>query len=130
MPPTPVLRPDTLEPVTPDFLPVLLRMDLILQEVSTERFIRIPDEAREIYTLYRPAPRLRTWRLEKALGTTARISYMNDAVSPSLCALYATGMIQAVADGQLPTFVAAVQFARGGHCLRSGIGARDPWRDR
>ena len=66
MPSTPVLRPDMLEPVTPDFLPVLLRMDLILQEASTERLIRIPDEAREIYTLYRPAPRLRIWRPEKA----------------------------------------------------------------
>jgi len=42
LPPTPVLRPDTLEPVTPDFLSVLFPMELILQEVSTERFIPIP----------------------------------------------------------------------------------------
>ncbi len=54
--PTPVLRPDTLEPVTPDFLSVLFPMDLILQEVSHERYIEIPEEVREIYKLYRPTP--------------------------------------------------------------------------
>ena len=70
LPPTPVLRPDTLEPVTPDFLSVLFPMELILQEVSTERFIPIPEEVREIYKLYRPTPLLRARRLEKALGTT------------------------------------------------------------
>ena len=56
LPPAPVLRPDTLEPVTPDFLSVLFPMELILQEVSTERFIPIPEEVREIYKLYRPTP--------------------------------------------------------------------------
>ena len=83
LPPTPVLRPDTLEPVTPDFLSVLFPMDLILQEVSTERFIQIPDEVREIYKLYRPTPLLRARRLEKALGTTAHIYYKNEGVSPA-----------------------------------------------
>ncbi len=83
LPPTPVLRPDTLEPVTPDFLSVLFPMELILQEVSTERFIPIPDEVREIYKLYRPTPLLRARRLEKALGTTAHIYYKNEGVSPA-----------------------------------------------
>ena len=83
LPPTPVLRPDTLEPVTPDFLSVLFPMDLILQEVSTERFIQIPDEVREIYKLYRPTPLLRARRLEKALGTTAHVYYKNEGVSPA-----------------------------------------------
>src|SRR5512135_2143543 len=81
--PTPVLRPDTLEPVTPDFLSVLFPMDLILQEVSTERFIPIPEEVREIYKLYRPTPLIRARRLEKALGTTAHIYYKNEGVSPA-----------------------------------------------
>jgi tryptophan synthase beta chain len=81
--PTPVLRPDTLEPVTPDFLSVLFPMDLILQEVSTERFIEIPEEVREIYKLYRPTPLLRARRLEKALGTPAHIYYKNESVSPA-----------------------------------------------
>lgn len=83
VPPTPVLRPDTLEPVTPDFLSVLFPMDLILQEVSTERYIQIPDEVREIYKLYRPTPLLRARRLEKALGTPAHIYYKNEGVSPA-----------------------------------------------
>ncbi len=81
--PAPVLRPDTLEPVTPDFLAVLFPMELILQEVSTERFIPIPEEVREIYKLYRPTPLLRARRLEKMLDTTAHIYYKNEGVSPA-----------------------------------------------
>jgi tryptophan synthase beta chain len=83
LPPTPVLRPDTLEPVTPDFLSVLFPMELIQQEVSTERFIEIPEEVREIYKLYRPTPLVRARRLEKALGTPAHIYYKNESVSPA-----------------------------------------------
>ncbi len=83
LPPTPVLRPDTLEPVTPDFLSVLFPMEIIMQEVSTERFIQIPDEVREIYKLYRPTPLLRARRLEKALDTTAHIYYKYEGASPA-----------------------------------------------
>ena len=81
--PAPVLHPGTLEPVTPDFLSVLFPMDLIMQEVSSERYIEIPEEVREIYKLYRPTPLLRARRLEKALGTTAHIYYKYEGVSPS-----------------------------------------------
>ncbi len=81
--PNPVLRPDTLEPVTPDFLGVLFPMELILQEVSQERYIQIPDEVREIYKLYRPTPMIRARRLEKALDTTAHIYYKYEGVSPA-----------------------------------------------
>ncbi len=83
IPPTPVLHPGTMEPVTPDFLSVLFPMDLILQEISTERYIEIPEEVREIYKLYRPTPLLRARRLEKALGTPAHIYYKNEGVSPA-----------------------------------------------
>ncbi|GAB4504018.1 MAG: TrpB-like pyridoxal phosphate-dependent enzyme [Anaerolineales bacterium] len=83
LPPTPVLRPDTLEPVTPDFLAVLFPMELILQEVSTERFIDIPEEVREIYKLWRPTPLIRARRLEQALGTPAHIYFKNESVSPA-----------------------------------------------
>jgi len=82
VPPNPVLHPGTLEPVTPDFLSVLFPMDLILQEISTERFIEIPEEVREIYKLYRPTPLLRARRLEKALGTPAHIYYKYEGASP------------------------------------------------
>ncbi|MGZ9165784.1 MAG: TrpB-like pyridoxal phosphate-dependent enzyme [Anaerolineales bacterium] len=83
VPPAPVLHPGTMEPVTPDFLSVLFPMDLILQEISTERYIDIPEEVREIYKLYRPTPLLRARRLEKALDTPAHIYYKNESVSPA-----------------------------------------------
>ncbi len=81
--PNPVLNPVTLEPVTPDFLSVLFPMEVIMQEVSTERYIEIPDEVREIYKLWRPSPLMRAVRLEKALGTPAHIYYKYEGVSPS-----------------------------------------------
>jgi tryptophan synthase beta chain len=81
--PAPVLHPGTLEPVTPDFLSVLFPMELIMQEISTERYIEIPEEVREVYKLYRPTPLLRARRLEKVLGTTAHIYYKYEGVSPS-----------------------------------------------
>ena len=82
VPPTPVLHPDTMEPVTPDFLSVLFPMELIMQEISSERYIEIPEEVREVYKLYRPTPLMRAHRLEKALSTPAHIYYKNEGVSP------------------------------------------------
>ncbi len=82
VPPAPVLHPGTKEPVTPDFLSVLFPMELILQEISQEQFIQIPEEVREIYKLYRPTPLIRARRLEQALGTPAHIYYKNEGVSP------------------------------------------------
>ena len=81
--PTPVLHPGTLKPITPDFLSVLFPMDLILQEISTERYIQIPEEVREIYKLWRPTPLIRARRLEQALGTPAHIYYKYEGTSPS-----------------------------------------------
>jgi tryptophan synthase beta chain len=81
--PAPVLHPVTKEPVTPDFLSVLFPMELIMQEVSTEAYIEIPEEVREIYKLYRPTPLLRARRLEKALGTPAHIYFKHEGVSPA-----------------------------------------------
>jgi len=83
VPPAPVLHPQTMEPVTPDFLGVLFPMELILQEISVERYIQIPEEVREIYKLYRPTPLLRATRLEKALDTPAHIYYKYEGVSPA-----------------------------------------------
>ena len=82
VPPEPVLHPQTLEPVTPDFLSVLFPMSLIMQEVSTERWIEIPEPVREIYKLWRPTPFFRAHRLEKALDTPAHIYYKYEGVSP------------------------------------------------
>ncbi len=82
-PPPPVLHPGTGQPIGPDDLAPLFPMALIGQEVSTERTIEIPDPVREIYKLWRPTPLYRARRLEKKLGTTARIFYKYEGVSPA-----------------------------------------------
>ncbi|HIE56797.1 MAG TPA: TrpB-like pyridoxal phosphate-dependent enzyme [Anaerolineales bacterium] len=78
----PVLNPQTKEPVTPEFLSALFPMSLIMQEVSTDRYIDIPEDVREIYKLWRPTPLFRARRLEKALGTPAHIYYKYEGASP------------------------------------------------
>jgi tryptophan synthase beta chain len=81
-PPPPPLHPGTGEPVGPEDLAPLFPMALIEQEVSGERYIPIPDEVQEVYRLWRPSPLFRAHRLEKALGTPARIYYKYEGVSP------------------------------------------------
>ena len=81
-PPTPVLHPGTMEPVTPEFLSVLFPMNLVMQEVTPERWVEIPEPVREIYRLWRPTPMIRALRLEKALDTPAHIYFKNESVSP------------------------------------------------
>jgi tryptophan synthase beta chain len=83
VPPNPVLHPQTKQPVSLEFLSVLFPMPLIQQEISTERYIEIPEEVREIYKIYRPTPLVRAWRLENVLGTPAHIYYKNESVSPT-----------------------------------------------
>ncbi|MFO7663959.1 MAG: TrpB-like pyridoxal phosphate-dependent enzyme [Chloroflexota bacterium] len=82
VPPQPVLHPGTLEPVTPDFLGVLFPMASIMQEISTERYIEIPEPVREVYKLWRPTPFIRARRLEQALDTPAHIYFKYEGVSP------------------------------------------------
>jgi len=82
-PMSPVLHPGTRQPVTPDDLLPLFPMGLIEQEMSPERWVKIPDEVREIYRIWRPSPLFRAHRLEKALGTPARIYYKYEGVSPA-----------------------------------------------
>jgi tryptophan synthase beta chain len=81
--PPPVLHPGTLQPVGPDDLAPLFPMDLILQEVTTERYVDIPAEVLDVYKLWRPSPLYRAHRLEKALGTPAKIFYKYEGVSPA-----------------------------------------------
>ncbi|MFO7302870.1 MAG: TrpB-like pyridoxal phosphate-dependent enzyme [Acidobacteriota bacterium] len=81
-PPPPVLHPGTGQPVGPDDLAPLFPMALILQEVSTEREIGIPEPVREVYRQWRPSPLYRARRLERALDTPARIYYKYEGVSP------------------------------------------------
>jgi len=78
----PVLHPATAKPITPDDLAPLFPMELIKQEVSTERWIEIPEEVRDIYRLWRPTTLFRAHRLEKALDTPAKIFYKYEGSSP------------------------------------------------
>ncbi len=79
----PVLHPGTKQPVGPQDLAPLFPMELIKQEVSTDRWIDIPDEVLDIYKLWRPSPLYRARRLEKALDTPAKIYYKWEGVSPA-----------------------------------------------
>ena len=81
-PPPPPLHPGTREPLGPEDLAPLFPMALIEQEVSQERYVPIPDEVQEVYRLWRPSPLFRAHRLEKELGTPARIYYKYEGVSP------------------------------------------------
>ena len=82
-PPPPVLHPGTLEPVGPGDLAPLFPMDLILQEVSQDSYIEIPEPVRDIYRLWRPTPLYRAHRLERELDTPARIYYKYEGASPA-----------------------------------------------
>ncbi|MCP3866646.1 MAG: TrpB-like pyridoxal phosphate-dependent enzyme [Gammaproteobacteria bacterium] len=81
-PPTPPLGPDG-QPVGPEALSAIFPDELIKQEMSTERWIPIPEEVRDILRLWRPSPLYRAHRLEQALKTPAKIYYKNEAVSPA-----------------------------------------------
>jgi len=81
--PSPPLHPGTKQPIGPDDLAPLFPMEIIMQEVSMEREIDIPDPVRRIYKQWRPAPLYRARNLEKFLDTPAKIYYKYEGVSPS-----------------------------------------------
>ncbi|MGD2084343.1 MAG: TrpB-like pyridoxal phosphate-dependent enzyme [Chromatiales bacterium] len=80
--PAPYLGPDG-KPVPPEAMLAIFPEELVRQEVSPERWIPIPDEVREALTMWRPSPLCRAHRLERALGTPAKIFYKNESVSPA-----------------------------------------------
>ena len=82
-PPPPPLHPGRMDPVGPDDLAPLFPMELIMQEVSTDRYIEIPGGVLDVYRQWRPSPLFRAHRLEQALGTPARIYYKYEGVSPA-----------------------------------------------
>ncbi|MDH3815103.1 MAG: TrpB-like pyridoxal-phosphate dependent enzyme, partial [Acidobacteriota bacterium] len=81
-PPPPPLGPDG-NPIGPEALAPVFPMNLIEQEVSTERWIDIPEEILDIYARWRPSPLRRAFALEKHLGTPAKIFYKDESVSPA-----------------------------------------------
>ncbi|MEX1006181.1 MAG: TrpB-like pyridoxal phosphate-dependent enzyme [Acidimicrobiia bacterium] len=82
-PPPPPLHPGTHEPIGPDDLAPLFPMALIGQEVTQDSYVDIPGEVLDVYRLWRPSPLYRAHRLEKLLGTPARIYYKYEGVSPA-----------------------------------------------
>lgn len=78
----PHLHPGTGEPLAPEDMTPLFATGLVEQEFSRERYIEIPEPVRDIYRLWRPSPLARAPRLERALGTSARIYFKNESVSP------------------------------------------------
>jgi len=78
----PPLHPVTKEPVKPEDLKPIFPMELIRQEFAEDRWIRIPEEVREVYSLWRPTPLIRAERLERALKTPARIYFKYEGASP------------------------------------------------
>ena len=81
--PLPPLHPATREPVTKEQMSAIFAEELIDQEFSTERYIEIPEEVQEIYRIWRPAPLVRAYGLERMLDTPAKIYFKNESVSPA-----------------------------------------------
>lgn len=79
----PPLHPGTGQPIEPDDLAPIFPMAVIAQEMTTERWVEIPEPVREVYRLWRPSPLIRARRLEKALDTPARIYFKYEGVSPA-----------------------------------------------
>src|ERR1700690_4152559 len=73
----PPLHPGTKQPLPPEALLAIFPENLVKQEMCPDRWVPIPEEVRDIYTLWRPTPLLRAVRLEKALKTPAHIYYKN-----------------------------------------------------
>ncbi len=78
----PPMNPQTKKPLDPKDLEPIFPKEIIKQELSLDKWIDIPDEVRQIYKIWRPTPLHRALRLEKALGTPARIYYKDESLSP------------------------------------------------
>ncbi len=111
--PAPVISPATNQPVTPDELNVLFPMELIMQEVSPDRYIDIPEEVMEMYRLYRPTPLIRARRFEKALGTPAHIYFKYEGASPSGSHKLNTAIPQAFYNKQAGTVAMTTETGAG-----------------
>jgi tryptophan synthase beta chain len=109
----PPLHPATRQPVTPDMLTAIFPENLVQQEISSERWIEIPEPVREIYALWRPTPLLRAVRLEKALQTPAHIYYKYEGVSPAGSHKPNTAVAQAFYNRQAGTRRLATETGAG-----------------
>ena len=109
----PPLHPGTKQPITPDMMMGLFPENLVMQEMSSERWIEIPEPVREIYALWRPTPLLRAVRLEKALQTPAHIYYKYEGASPAGSHKPNTAVAQAYYNKQAGTKRLATETGAG-----------------
>ncbi len=96
----PVLHPGTQQPIGPSDLEPLFATELVKQEVSTERWIEIPSEVRDVLAMWRPTPLVRARGLEKALKTPARIYFKDESRSPAGSHKVNTAVAQAYYNAQ------------------------------
>jgi tryptophan synthase beta chain len=109
----PPLHPGTKQPVTPDLMTAIFPENLVMQEMSPERWVEIPGPVREIYALWRPTPLLRAVRLEQALQTPAHIYYKYEGVSPAGSHKPNTAVAQAYYNKQAGTKRLATETGAG-----------------
>lgn len=109
----PPLHPGTKQPVTPDLMTAIFPENLVMQEMSPERWIEIPAPVREVYALWRPTPLLRAVRLEKALQTPAHIYYKFEGTSPAGSHKPNTAVAQAYYNKQAGTKRLATETGAG-----------------
>ena len=81
--PLPALDPQTKQPVTEESLCRIFGEELVRQELSTERYIEIPEEVQDLYKIWRPTPIVRAYNLERMLDTPAKIYFKNEGTSPA-----------------------------------------------
>ncbi len=81
--PMPMLDPQTKQPVTFEAMSRIFGEELVRQELSTERYIEIPEEVQELYKIWRPTPVVRAYNLERVLDTPAKIYFKNEGTSPA-----------------------------------------------
>ena len=109
----PPLHPGTKQPITPDMMTAIFPENLVMQEMSLERWIEIPEPVRDIYALWRPTPLLRAVRLEKALQTPAHIYYKYEGASPAGSHKPNTAVAQAYYNKQAGTKRLATETGAG-----------------
>jgi tryptophan synthase beta chain len=81
--PQPPLDPQTHQPISPDKLSAIFPQSLIAQEVTQQKYVKIPDELLKVYAKWRPTPLVRARGLEELLETPAHIYFKNESVSPA-----------------------------------------------
>jgi len=120
----PPLHPGTKQPITPDMMTAIFPENLVMQEMSPERWIEIPEPVRDIYAMWRPTPLLRAVRLEKELQTPAHIYYKYEGASPAGSHKPNTAVAQAYYNKQAGTKRLATETGAGQWGSALALGCR------